>query len=718
MIGDEARKIRIALAAQESGARIDPSFLIYAVACHNLIAKSAPIRSAHKTLDNALQGLSARVAAAYAKIAPSDLLKAIRLNDSASIDAILKVSDLHNVKLPNGELPLHYAIRLNRPSVVKYFLEKGCVDPLMKDHQGLTAFDHAFISKNEKMIALVLSASLGKAIPESALLGQVEMGEWQKLAQDIRDIRSPKVTELHPLHQAAFMGDIEELDKLARQKIDLNGSDLSGMTAIHYAVLGGNEDAVRYLLQRKVRLDTKTANGMTLLHLSAMSGSAPILKQLLDTLKFDPNASDASGRTPLHFAAAATHLDAARLLVERGGDPLVKTMRTTPFTIFKVLAEQRSSQRDPLALDSSAAATFGSFVASAASHYWGQTVSGKFFSALPVLAKLWSMSGHGSQRNRPKWQTLMASLALPYAMGTYLMDEQNGKMALQAMNSAALGKTLMNQLRICWANSALETYRPIRNALIHSANALFAGWELLNTSGIKKKLVCSLGTPEQCILQEDLSPRFDEQPKCKGMGQTPMTSDQLQKYCDTNLPQENLSACKKRIWTHTTQVMTQCDRDARENAETILGLGGYPEKTLDESDTALRAQFPKKTAPLQASRIEDAYQTLKTPPPVFVYPVDPCESFPQNLPPFKLCKFGKNVAAQEKCVADVGDRVLALNPECKDQARAMLGGCTDTTSCNKNYKTLSLLLHPDKAPFYRKANAAFQKIKEASDVVS
>ena len=132
----EAEKIGVALAAEERGARLTSGFLPYAVACQNLISKSAPLRKVHQDLDDALAILSIRVQVAYNKIAPSEFLAAIKADDVKTVERILKISDLQNKWLANGEMPLHYAIRMGSSEVVRYLLSSREVNPFARDHQS------------------------------------------------------------------------------------------------------------------------------------------------------------------------------------------------------------------------------------------------------------------------------------------------------------------------------------------------------------------------------------------------------------------------------------------------------------------------------------------------------------------------------------------------------------------------------------------------------
>jgi ankyrin repeat protein len=701
-ISGEAQKITAAVAAVESGARLASGFSLYALACQNLITSSTRLRTAHKELDAALQALSLRVQAATAKIGPSEFLAALRADDVRSVQNMLKTSDLQNKKLSNGEMPLHFAIRSGSFEVVKYLLKSTQINPLSKDHQGLTAFDHAFIKNDRKMIALVLGSTLGTQIPESAIPAKGHVPELRLiiqeiagLIQEIAGLRRPPVSKLPPLHAAAFLDDLKGLEQFTGS--DLNGVDANGMTALHYAVLGGREAVVKWLLAKGAKLDPKASNGMNLLHFAAISGSEAILKRLLDTKKFDLNAADGRGRTPLHFAMASEKIAVARALIERGGDPLAKTMQmtpfpilVTPFAILEVLSRIRSEVRDPLKLDRSSIYMLGSFAASAACHYFGDAkaegfsrylpIAGKVLSALPVLGSLYKTSRGGGDILKKYPGGIGFSLAL---FG-YVADHRSTKSFFEGGHSLFLGKTLIDNLRISWKNSALETYRPLRNALVHTVNTLFAAYEFMYTSGIKKKMVCKLGTAEQCILQKDLEPRHQEQPKCLGNPYLIHDEKSLVRECRKESPQEPLSECVPRIREVYKNLAIQCHNEIQNDAELIMGLGGYGSgKTLDEAYNAVRKELSKAGAICDTSKIDHARYVLKYPlPPIeTLFPVSNCTTLPPNLDKMKE-----------------PEKIAALNPECEDQAEMILGLPKGYTKeeCEKRFKALSLKFHPDK----------------------
>lgn len=697
-ISEETRKICAALQVQESGASLETGFLPYAFACHRLIEKSAPLRKTHTDLDAALQDISQKVQRAYAKIAPSELLKAVKANDLKTVSKIIEMNSSSKQRLSNGEMPLHYAIRSGSIDIVRYLLQTARLDPLSKDHQGLTAFDHAYLKKDPTMIALVMGAALGTPIPESVLLSErADQTEVQGLILDIRKFRYPPVANLMPVHAAAFLGDVQGLVRLSKQT-DFNAADSNGLTTLHYAVMGGKLPAVEWLLARKgAKLEGIDANGMNLLHFAAIGGSDEIIKLLLDTKKFHPNTPDKNGRTPLHFAIASEQFPATRALIERGGDPLVRTnLATTPFAILNTRSEERANIRDPLKLNLPTLLTFGLFASSAVCSYLNFQGASKILGALPVLGTVWHLPYFGHPVLR-----VGSSLLFAHSLNVNLTDHRLHKACYQGLTMTVLGKKFFDAFRVSWKNSGLETYRPLRNLVIHGANVLLAAWACAETAGIKKRMVCHLGDLKQCLAQPELEARHQKQPVCKESPYKMYTRDTLENECKAHFPTEPLNDCTKRIGDLFKEKAMECYNEMKSDAETIMGFGGYPEKTLEEAERNLKNQFRCKSEECASARekIQGAYKTLTDPPPNFETIVPPSCDLPPGFEKLKT----------------EHERIQALDPNCENHARKILNECSDE-ECNKQFKILSLKYHPDKCK-EDYCTPTFIKVQQASETM-
>ncbi|CAG0917970.1 unnamed protein product [Notodromas monacha] len=104
-----------------------------------------------------------------------------------------------------------------------------------------------------------------------------------------------------------------------------------GWTCFHVACRSGNLDVVSFLLDKYPEIwDTRGNTGRTPLHSAAMAGHLEVVRRLLSTSSSSSgggtanaaavNAKDSSGTPPVFDALRGGHVDVARLLVSAGGD--------------------------------------------------------------------------------------------------------------------------------------------------------------------------------------------------------------------------------------------------------------------------------------------------------------------------------------------------------------------------------------------------------------
>jgi len=100
------------------------------------------------------------------------------------------------------------------------------------------------------------------------------------------------------LHNAAYKGDVAEVERQLRAGVDVNRQDDGdGRTALHYAAEKGHHPVLRTLLQAGADVQATTNRWQqTALHLAACNGCTEVCQVLVEA-GADLQAQDADGRT-------------------------------------------------------------------------------------------------------------------------------------------------------------------------------------------------------------------------------------------------------------------------------------------------------------------------------------------------------------------------------------------------------------------------------------
>ncbi|MBM3184160.1 MAG: ankyrin repeat domain-containing protein, partial [Chlamydiae bacterium] len=243
-----------------------------------------------------------------------------------------------------------------------------------------------------------------------------------------------------------------------------------------------------FLLKEGIQIDEKMINGMTALHLAVISatGSKELIEELMKTGKFDPNATDLLGRTPLHFALISENLSNAKALIQKGGDLFSKSSQIiTPFAFFKTLIEIRKSQRDPLPLSR--------------------------FSLFPLCAltagRICSFLGYRDAANGLGTLATYGLMVRNILFSDSVPERLSGFIGIGSPNfgnvvaTGSLWKAFIHQARLAWKNRHLKGYRPLRNVVVSGMNALLSTWHGLDL--LDPTLLCPFKTESACLKSLD-----------------------------------------------------------------------------------------------------------------------------------------------------------------------------------------------------------------------
>jgi ankyrin repeat protein len=165
----------------------------------------------------------------------------------------------------NNQLPLHFAVRMNRPEMVALLLELGA-DPLAVDGSGMPAavwatspdIDRGVMQAIRVMTsAELLSAERGHRPPRAGpmdLVATLALGDWEMAERLVRE--NPELIERgHAkggvLHMMAKRGDAAAVKWLLDHGADPNARWAhwdADVTPLHLAAMEGQADVVRALL--------------------------------------------------------------------------------------------------------------------------------------------------------------------------------------------------------------------------------------------------------------------------------------------------------------------------------------------------------------------------------------------------------------------------------------------------------------------------------------
>lgn len=212
-----------------------------------------------------------------------------------SLPFCFKVSQIVNIPLTDGNLPLHAAIRSGDLDKVKNLLSQGA-DPKLKDFQGMTAYDYAFFAKDQLILEMLLPKNSVKAFAEAYQKSNDAFFEMQSSRKSALQVKAHLQNQIN--HRLAYSSD--------------------SFTGLHRELMLGGEIAFKAIEQVSFSKSKIKQNGFTLLQCALLSKDEQLIKKVISKLgAFDLLESDDSGWNALHYAAMLGLTDTLELSIKR-----------------------------------------------------------------------------------------------------------------------------------------------------------------------------------------------------------------------------------------------------------------------------------------------------------------------------------------------------------------------------------------------------------------
>lgn len=399
---------------------------------------------------------------------------AIESDSRIVVQEMLKDPNLVMQALPNGELPLNYAIRQGHVDTVKWIASNYLYILDTVDHHGLTAIDHALISGKTEIAGILLGIKLNadfEAVTDH-FEKQVKSYDFAKeiaFTNTVREYCTPSSTTLSGVFASAAEGETLYVLDALRSGVDVNATTSDGWSLLHLAVKSGNEELVKLLIEIGARVDLITNQGLTALHIASTGTSHKILQRLLDA-GARLEAMDMNGSTPLHYAMTMDKLFTGQFLIEKGGKYSIENaLGMTPLSIAAAMTCIQSDSRDELKVGTMQKIMFAGIAASCLAGFMGGSVPLEILSYAATIVPM----AHAFNNTK----TIAGKLALAGTVALSFIPGVN--VVAQALKTYAVGIECIKGISNAWKHRHIEAARPIRNAIIYGVTAGYMGSKMI-----------------------------------------------------------------------------------------------------------------------------------------------------------------------------------------------------------------------------------------------
>lgn len=234
------------------------------------------------------QELKATLSQLQAQMNPADF----KTVPWAKITSALQQGADPDSTLADGSPILHLAAYAAKPELVRLLLSKGA-DLHRRNPRGESVIVLAAAGGNREIVELLFAKG-------------ITLAEAQPMALTV----------------AASFGRLEIVELLLAKGFPVDMIiDENDSTALMFAAGQSNPEIVKRLVKYGANLQAQDKKGNTLLHFAQHSASVAVVSYFLQTGKYDINARNSEGWTPLMMAAISDQPELIRLLLKQGAKP-------------------------------------------------------------------------------------------------------------------------------------------------------------------------------------------------------------------------------------------------------------------------------------------------------------------------------------------------------------------------------------------------------------
>ena len=265
------------------------------------------------------------------KVGGPALAEAAQNNREKVVRFLLKAGANPQVHMPDGKTPLMWASEYNHADIIGTILSAGAEVDKRTKYTRMTALMFAVkrggLESTRKLVHAGAKMNLkdagGRSVLGWAVSGSYEVFKWL-LDHGMKLPRSESGTQ-QLLQNAISHGNESMIKLLLNKGLTVQPKNEFGICLLSMAVLNRNPKILRYFLQQSVFLiDYRGKQGKTALMTAARTGNVEAAKLLLEH-GANPLIKDQQGLSALHHAAGSGYLELTRLLSIQDADIERKT---------------------------------------------------------------------------------------------------------------------------------------------------------------------------------------------------------------------------------------------------------------------------------------------------------------------------------------------------------------------------------------------------------